>query len=165
MAYSQEQVSIAAFAAAVVQGGGPIATHYNAYSVSEGTGLSFIQYVGMINRTAVKFDTGNAFLGSIPIAITFSFRKVGNPTGVIRTRIRKASDDSFIPIADWPAEYDRPGSGSNNNIYTVTAEGYNAYSIVANDKFSIEYAGTSANGIEILMNPQTANPTQSATKQ
>jgi hypothetical protein len=36
---------------------------------------------------------------------------------------------------------------------------------VANDKFSIEYAGTATAGIEILMNPQTANPTQTATTQ
>ena len=92
--------------------------------------------MGSISRTAIKFDTGNTYLGSIPIAITFSFRKVGNPTGVIRTGIRKASDDSFIPIADWPAEYTRPDSA----ITLVTAEGYNAYSIASNDKYSIEYS-------------------------
>jgi hypothetical protein len=132
--------------------------------VPQGTSLSFIQHVGSINRTALKFDTGNTFLGSTPIAITFSFRKVGNPTGVIRTGIRKASDDSFISIAEWPAEYTRP-LASANGIYTVTAEGYNAYSVAANDKYSIEYAGTASAGIEILMNPQTANPTQTATTQ
>ena len=84
-----------------------------------------------------------------------SVRKVGNPTGVIKTCIRKASDDSFIPIG---AEYTRPGSA--NNINTVTVEGSNTYSIVANDKFSFEYSGTASAGIEVLMNPQQANPTQ-----
>jgi hypothetical protein len=80
---------------------------------------------------------------------------------VIRTGIRKASDDSFIPVAEWPADYSKPVGA--NSVYTVTAEGINNYSIVANDKFSIEYSGTATNGIEILMNPQTANPTQVAT--
>jgi hypothetical protein len=150
---------------AVLEGGGQIATHSNAYSVPQGTSLSFIQHVGSISRTAIKFDTGNTSLGSIPLSITFSFRRVGNPTGVIKTGIRKASDDSFVLIGEWPAEYIRPGSGSNNNINTVTVEGSNTYSVAANDKFSIEYSGTATNGIEILMNPQTANPTQAATTQ
>jgi hypothetical protein len=165
MALSNKEMSTrAAYAAAVLQGGGQIATHPIAYSVSQGTSLSFIQHIGTISRTAVKFDTGNTYLGSIPIAITFSYRRIGNPTGVIRTGIRKASDDSFIPIADWPAEYINPGS--HNGVYTVTAAGDNTYALVANDKFSIEYTGTSAtNGIEVLMNPQTANPTQAATTQ
>ena len=157
----QEMTMRAAFAWSRTSGGGQIATHPIAYSVSQGAGLSFIQS-GFISRTAVKFDTGNTFLGSTPIAITFSFRKIGTPTGVILTGIRKASDDSFIPIADWPAEYIRPGS--HNGVYTVTEEGYNAYSIAANDKFSIEYAGTATAGIEISIS-QTANPTQTATTQ
>jgi hypothetical protein len=128
---------------------GQIATHPIAYSVSQGTSLSFIQHVGSISRTAIKFDTGNTFLGSTPIAIIFSFRKVGNPTGVIRTGIRKASDDSFISIAEWPAEYAKP-LASANGIYTVTAEGHNAYSVVAGDKFSIENSGTATAGSALL---------------
>jgi hypothetical protein len=116
-----------------------------------------------ISRTAIKFDTGNTFLGSVPLSITFSFRKVGNPIGPIKTGIRKASDDSFIPIAEWPAEYIKPGSA--NGVYTVTVEGVNTYAVVANDKYSIEYTGTATAGIEVLMNPQTANPTQTSTTQ
>jgi hypothetical protein len=46
----------AAFAAAVLQGGGPMATYPIAYSVSQGTSLSFIQHVGSINRSSIKFD-------------------------------------------------------------------------------------------------------------
>jgi hypothetical protein len=138
MVLSREITARAAYAAAVLEGGGQVATHPISYNVSQGTSLSFIQHIGTISRTAIKFDTGNTFIGSIPIAITFSFRRVGNPTGVIRTGIRKASDDSFIPISEWPVEYTKPLS-TNNNIYTVTAEGSNTYSIVANDKFSIEY--------------------------
>jgi hypothetical protein len=160
---SKEMTARAAYAAEVLSGGGQIATHPIAYSVPHGAGLSFIQHIGSINRTGIKFDTGNTFLGSTPIAITFSFRRVGNPTGIIRTGIRKASDDSFIPIADWPAEYTRPGP--TNGVYTVTVEGSNTYSVAANDKFSIEYTGSATNGIEILMNPQTANPTQISTTQ
>jgi hypothetical protein len=155
--------SAAAYAVAVLTGGGQVATHSNAYSVAPSSNTSFIQHVGTISRTAIKFDAGNTFLGSIPIGIIFSFRRIGNPTGVIKTGIRKALDDSFVPIAEFPAEYSRPGS--TNNINTVTAEGVNTYSIVANDKFSIEYSGTATNGIEIAMNPQTANPTQTATTQ
>jgi hypothetical protein len=127
MVLSNEITARMAFAAAVLEGGGQIATHSNAYSVSQGTSLSFIQHVGSISRTAVKFDTGNTFLGSAPIGITFSFRRVGNPKGVIKTGIRKA--------------------------------------VVANDKFSIEYSGSATAGIEIAMNPQAANPTQTATTQ
>jgi hypothetical protein len=114
----------------------------------------------------VKFDTGNTFLGSSPVAITFSFRRIGNPAGAIKTGIRKASDDSFIPIAEWPAEYTTPGIGPNANLYTVTVEGggANSYSIVANDKLSIEYSGTATAGIEIAMSA-TANPTQTSSTQ
>jgi hypothetical protein len=93
----QEMTARAAYATAVLSGGGQVATHPIAYSVSQGTSLSFMQHIGTISRTAVKFDTGNISLGSTPIAIAFTFRKVGNPTGVIKTGIRKAADDSFIP--------------------------------------------------------------------
>jgi hypothetical protein len=134
MVLTKEMTARAAFAATALQNAGQIATHSNAYSVRQGTSLSFIQHVGSISRTAIKFDTGNTFLGSTPIAITFTYRRVGNPTGVIRTGIRKASDNSFIPIAEWPTEYTTPGT---NGIYTVTVEGSNTYSIVANDKYSI----------------------------
>jgi hypothetical protein len=147
------------------QNPGPLNTFPYAYNVALPASPTYIQHIGTISRTAVKFDTGNTYIGSYPIAITFSFRKIGNPTGAIRTGIRKASDESFILIAEWPADYTRPGT--INGIYTVTAEGGNSsYAIVANDKFSIEYTGTSAtNGIEIAMNPQTANPTQTSTTQ
>jgi hypothetical protein len=163
MVLSREITARAAYAAAVLEGGGQVATHPISYNVSQGTSLSFIQHIGTISRTAIKFDTGNTSLGSTPIGITFSFRRVGNPTGPIKTGIRKASDDSFILLSEWPAEYTRPGI--SNGVYTVTVEGSNTYSVVANDKFSIEYTGTATNGIEILMNPQTANPTQTATTQ
>jgi hypothetical protein len=163
MVLSREITARAAYAAAVLEGGGQVATHPISYNVSQGTSLSFIQHIGTISRTAIKFDTGNTSLGSTPIGITFSFRRVGNPTGVIKTGIRKASDDSFIPIADWLAEYTRPGSA--NNINTVTVEGSNTYSIVANDKFSIEYSGTATAGIEVLMNPQQTNPVAAFTTQ
>jgi hypothetical protein len=75
---SQTMADKLAYAAAVVKGVGQVATHYDAYSVPQGTSLSFIQHVGSINRSAIKFDTGNTFLGSILIGITFSFRRVGN---------------------------------------------------------------------------------------
>jgi hypothetical protein len=52
----QEMTARAAFAAAVLQGGGPMATYPIAYSVSQGTSLSFIQHVGSINRSSIKFD-------------------------------------------------------------------------------------------------------------
>jgi hypothetical protein len=163
MVLSREITARAAFAAAVLQGGGQVATHPIAYSVPQGTSLLFIQHIGTISRTAVKFDSGNTFIGSSPQSIRFSFRRIGNPQGVIRTGIRKASDDSFILIAEWPATFSEPGPA--NSLYTVTAEGNNTYSVVVNDKFSIEYSGTATNGIEILMNPLTANPTQTATTQ
>lgn len=137
---------------------GPLFTFPNAYNIAQGTSLSFIQHIGTISRTAVKFDTANTFLGSRPQSITFAYRRIGNLTGVIKTGIRKASDDTFIPIAEWPAEYTTPGIGPNANLYIVTAEGGNSYAMVANDKYSIEYTGTATAGIEILMNPQQANP-------
>jgi hypothetical protein len=65
--------SAAAFAAAVLTPPGQTATFPNAYSVAQGASSSFIQHIGSISRTAVKFDAGNTSLGSIPIAITFSF--------------------------------------------------------------------------------------------
>jgi hypothetical protein len=71
---NNEMRARAAFAATAFQSAGQTVTHSNAYSVSQGTSLSFIQHVGSINRTAIKFDTGNTFLGSTPIAITLSFR-------------------------------------------------------------------------------------------
>jgi hypothetical protein len=37
--------------------------------------------------------------------------------------------------------------------------------IIYESHHSIEYSGTATNGIEILMNPQIANPTQAATTQ
>jgi hypothetical protein len=150
---------------AQTQGPQPVSTFSNAYNIAQGTSLTFIQHIGTISRTAVKFDTGNAFLGSRPQAITFSYRRIGNPTGVIKTGIRKASDDSFIPISEWPAEYTAPGFGNNSNLYTVRAEGGNSYAMVANDKISIEYTGTATAGIEILMNPQQANPVSLFTTQ
>jgi hypothetical protein len=154
--------SVAAFGAFSTIPVGQLVSFPNAYSVALPSSPTFIQHVGTISRTAVKFDTGNTFLGSKPVAITFAFRKIGNPLGVIRTGIRKASDDSFILIAEWPAEFSKHNA---NGIYTVTAEGGNTYAIVANDKLSIEYSGSATAGIEIAMNPQVVNPTQTATTQ
>jgi flagellin-like hook-associated protein FlgL len=151
-----------AFAALAKDPSGQVVKFPSAYSAALPSNPTFIQHVGTISRTTVKFDTGNTFLGSKPVAITFAFRKIGNPLGVIRTGIRKASDDSFILIAEWPAEFSKHNA---NGIYTVTAEGGNTYAIVANDKFSIEYSGSATAGIEIAMNPQTANPTQTSTTQ
>jgi hypothetical protein len=47
---------------------GQIASFPNAYSVSLPSNPKYIQHVGTINRTTVKFDTGNTFLGSTPVA-------------------------------------------------------------------------------------------------
>jgi hypothetical protein len=104
---------------------GQTVTKPNAYSVALPASPTFIQHIGTISRTAVKFDTGNTFLNTTPIAITFSFRKIGEPTGVIKMGIRKASDDSFILIAEAPAEFSR----NKNGIYTVTVGGNNTYSM------------------------------------
>jgi hypothetical protein len=162
MVVSEKMRAAAAAAAMQTQSHGQVATFPNAYSVALPASPTYIQHIGTISRTGVKFDTGNTFLGSTPVAITFTFRKIGNPLGAIRTGIRKASDDSFILVSEFPAEYTKPGT---NGVYTVTAEGSSTYAIVANDKFSIEYTGTASNGIGIAMNPQTANPAQTATTQ
>lgn len=45
----------AAFAAAVLSSAGQTATHSNAYSVPQGTSPSFIQHIGTISRTAVRY--------------------------------------------------------------------------------------------------------------
>jgi hypothetical protein len=156
----QARAGYAAFAYYALQHPGNLVTFPNAYSVVLPSAPTYIQHIETISRTAVKFDTGNTYLSSFPLAITFTFRKIGNPLGVIRTGIRKASDDSFILIAEWPAEFSKHNA---NGIYTVTAEGTNTYSIVANDKYSIEYSGSATAGIELASSG--SNPTQTATTQ
>lgn len=65
----------------------------------------FHRVIGTINRTSIRFDTGNTAIGSNPVGITFRWRKVGTPTGNIAVGIRKASDDSIAAtLAQWPID-------------------------------------------------------------
>jgi CCR4-NOT transcriptional regulation complex NOT5 subunit len=140
-----------------------VITNPTPYDIPLGTSNTFIQHIGTISRTAVKFDTGNTSIGSKPVGITFRWRKVGTPTGNIIVVIRKASDDTIAAtLAQWPVDDTRPAT----DVRTAVVQGTNTtYSVVANDKISIEYTGTATAGIEIAMNPQQANPVSLFTTQ
>lgn len=58
---------------------GQVVTQPNVYSVALPSSSTYIQHIGAINRTSIKFDSGNTFLGTTPIAITFTFRRIGTP--------------------------------------------------------------------------------------
>lgn len=120
-------------------------TFQNAYDVEAGASPLFINYNG-IGRTVVKFDTAGSGLGKIPHAIILAYKVYGKPTGAIRMGIRKASDDSFQLIAEWPIE---DTIREANGIHVVTIQGHNDYAMVANDKVSIEYPSSATNGLSI----------------
>jgi hypothetical protein len=83
------------------------ATRVKHYNVPSGTTPEAITFTGTTSRLVVKYDTARVGLGSGPLRITLNYRMLGRPTGVLSIGIRKASDDSFIPLAGGPI--DTPG--------------------------------------------------------
>lgn len=134
------------------QGPNPTITEPTVYVVAKPTSPTFIQLTGVVNRAAVRFDTGNTSIGSKPIEFTFYWKKISIATsGNIAIVIRKASDDTIAAtLAEWPV----PQEQTVNELNTATVGGVNNYAIVANDLLSIEFPS----GIEIAMNPLQANP-------
>ena len=151
----------AAIAAAIVwdaaQNPGPTITEPTVYDVAKPiyppTHPTFIQFTGGINRAAIRFDTGNAYIGTKPVEFTFYWRKLTLATeGKIIVCIRKASDDTIAAtLAEWPVE---GPTWQVNELRTAIVGGVNNYAIVANELISIEFP----EGIEIAMNPSQANP-------
>jgi len=123
------------------------------YDVAKPASPTFVQLTGGVNRAAVRFDTGNASLGTKPKEFTFYWRKLTLATsGNIVVCIRKASDDTIAAtLAEWPVE---GPTWQVNELRTAIVGGVNNYEIVANDLLSIEFPS----GIEIAMNPGQANP-------
>lgn len=92
-----------------------------AYDVPFGTAHIFVKY-DTVSICAVKFDTGSGGLGSSPIAVTFKWRKYGNTsliTGLVSVGIRKASDDSFLLIAQWPVSDNPTATIGDTSIRTA----------------------------------------------
>jgi hypothetical protein len=153
----------AAASAAMVESTAPgqTVTFPVAYDVSLGTAPSFVKF-DTVSRYCVKFDTGGAGLGSSPVAITFKWRKYGNPSlisGNISVGIRKASGDTFSLIAEYPVGDYNTSVASDPTIRTAVVGGSNSYVMVANDKVSIEFPANATNGIEIAVSTTEAYPT------
>ena len=142
-----KRIAAMAYAAASLSAGGTIYIHVTAYEVQPDLSPVFINYTAGIGRTVVRFDTGSSGIGKIPNTVVLAYKTYGRPTGIIRMGIRKASDDSFILIAEWPIEI--PATTAGKAYHTVTIEGHNAYVMVANDKISIEYPSNTLDGLSI----------------
>ena len=80
---------------------------------------TFIELTGGLNRAAIRFDTGNASIGTKPIEFTFYWRKLTLATsGNITVCIRKASDDAH-------------GSGGLNTLDPFVIESLNNISMIS----------------------------------
>jgi len=141
------------------QAPGPTISDQYSYDVAKPvyppTHPTFIQLTGGgVTRAAVRFDTGNASIGTKPKEFTFYWKKLTLATsGNIVVCIRKASDDTIAAtLAECPVE---GPTWQVNELRTATVGGVNNYEIVANDLLSIEFP---SGGIEIAMNPSEANP-------
>jgi hypothetical protein len=80
----------------------------------------------------------------------------------IRVGIRKALDDSFLLIAEWPVEFNQALIGVQQ---TAVVGGHNPYSIVAGDLISIEFPASSTSSIELPVSTSEAFPTNTVSQQ
>jgi hypothetical protein len=152
---------MAAIAAASTVTPTALVTHPTIYNVAPGSAPSWIAF-NTLSRMAVKIDTGNTNLGTNPIEVKFNFRTYGVASGLIRVGIRKASDDSFLLIAEHPIEFNQALIGVPQ---TATIRGANPYSLVANDKVSIEFPANATSGIELAVSTSEAFPTNTTSQQ
>ena len=135
------------------------------YDVSLGTSPDQIAFSGTVSRLVVKFDTAGAGLDSIPYKITIPYKRVGNPQGTLSVGIRKASDDSFVPIAEWPIAQDaklvfvtEPAAPVVPAWINIRVQGNQTYQMAANDKISLEYTPDDTNTIAIGVSTTESSP-------
>lgn len=80
------------------------------YNVSPGASPTFIAFSGSVSRLTIQHNTGGIGIGDIPFRVTVPYRRIGNPPFELRVGIRKAIDDSFTLIAEWPVSEPRHSS-------------------------------------------------------
>jgi hypothetical protein len=138
------------------QNQGPHASisHPTIYNVAKAeyppTAPTFMQLTGSVSRVGLRADAGNAIIGEKFYEIVFYWRKLTHaPSGNLSIGIRKASDDSFVFVAQHPI----PIEQQTSTVAKALVTGASTYNPVLNDVISIE--GT---GVVIMMNPTVANP-------
>jgi len=119
-------------------------TRVSNYNVAPGSSPTFIAYSGTDSRLAVQHNTEGVGIGNIPFSVTFSYRRIGNPEGVISIGIRKAAGDTFTLLAQHPVSEPK-----NTGLITASIQGFSTYEMVANDKISLEYLPDLTNTIEL----------------
>ena len=144
-------MSYAAKAAAAILSGqydDGLTTHYNVAS-----NANYLQFNG-IGRVGVRFDASASGLGSSVKSVTCILRKYGLPTGNITVGIRKASDDSLVPIRTFPIE-SLPSTSDMSVAFRLRTNDYN---MVQNDLVTVEFPSNATNGLEIAVNTSVGNP-------
>jgi hypothetical protein len=139
------------------QGPQALVTHPTIYNVAKAeyppTAPTWVQLTGSVNRIGLRADSGNAIIGEKFSEIVFYWRKLAAAnSGNLSIGIRKASDDSFVFVAQHPIPVEQLTSGK------ALVTGRSTYNPVLYDLISIE--GT---GVEIMMNPTVANPNSNFT--
>ena len=79
-----------------------IVTRAANYNVTPGTAPTFVSFTGTTSRFTVQHNTGGVGIGNIPYKITFSYRRVGNPSGMLKIGLRKQAGDAFQLISEYP---------------------------------------------------------------
>jgi hypothetical protein len=90
-------------------------------------------------------------------SVLIRFSKYGNPTGNIMVGIRKAFDDSLVPIGTWHIQ--SLGPAATEQSFAVRLRS-NTYQMVANDVVSMEYPSSATDGLEISTSTSQENPSR-----
>jgi hypothetical protein len=144
MSIAQQKAAVAAIHQSLTNPDTHTVTRVSNYNVSPETTPTFVSFTGTTERYAIQHDTGGDGVGNIPYRVTFHYQRIGNPTGNVSVGIKKASDDSFVLLAEHPVS-----EPVKAGLITVVVEGSNSYEFVANDKISIEYPPNETDTIEL----------------
>jgi hypothetical protein len=121
-----------------------IQTRVSNYIVAPDSSKAFVPFSGTTSRFTVQHNTAGVGIGNIPFHVTFSYRRIGSPEGVLSIGIRKALDDSFQLLAEHPVIEPK-----STGLIMTSIEGFNSYEMLANDKISLEYEPNDTDTIEL----------------
>jgi hypothetical protein len=119
-------------------------------------------------RFGIKINTGHNALGDAVIRISFQYRTYGTaedwgatmlnpqPSKVLKIGCRKILDDSFVPIAEYPIQFEPLKAGL---IQSATVQGHNNYNLVAGDNVVFEMIPNANGSIELPVSTTEAFPT------
>ena len=134
----------------------PPASYTSIYSVTGGAGSYGKLYTGSLKRAGElmhKNSTYNSALIGQPVKrVKVILAKSGSPTGTVSVVVRKASDDSVAHTFGTIS-----ASTLTTSDQTFTLEPASAYTIAANDRILVEWAGTGSSTHQVWVKRSAVN--------